>query len=75
MNVSDPIIRQEVMKEIKVAILDNEDCIKRSEKNPDRYIVTLHDGSHVILVKDQKKVKGKAVFVPVTWLSPHMNPK
>ena len=52
MDVSDPMIRQEVLKEIKAAIIENEDCITRSEKNPDRYIVTLIDGSHMILVKD-----------------------
>ena len=51
-DVSDPDIRHEVLKEIKAAIHENEDCMTKSLRDPDRYIVTLEDGSHVILVRD-----------------------
>ena len=68
-----PEIKRDILDQLKTSIeKDSHKYVTQSKKNPDRFIVTINDGSHVVVARQTDKVNNKTLFVPVTLLSPHM---
>jgi formylmethanofuran dehydrogenase subunit D len=68
-----PEIKQAILAELKTAIKEDSDNVVPSKKGPDKFLVTIKDGSHVVVARQTEKQSNKTVFVPVTWLGPHMS--
>ena len=68
-----PEIKQAILAELKTAIKEDSDNVVQSKNKPDRFWVTIKDGSHLVVARQTVKQSNKTVFVPVTWLAPHMS--